>query len=248
MKVAVCLSGQPRFFSQTFPYLKKNILDKFDCDVFLHAWHNPENTGSCYSGASWTNGLTDTIKKDTDLMLLDLYQPKSYKIEPQYENFPTPRPIEEYTHNIAGGTSANVIFSMIYSMCESLKLREQYEIENQIEYDVVIRLRYDFVVWKNIDLNLDFDGGIYYTMSTKSVYPEKLCDWFNFGSSENMTKYSTAFDNMDSYYWDSGVEMAGESILMHHLETNGVKYIGLYEEGFLARDEDLSNRRWGEGN
>ena len=38
MKIALCLSGQARSFEQGYEYYKKNLLDHYDVDVFIHTW------------------------------------------------------------------------------------------------------------------------------------------------------------------------------------------------------------------
>ena len=38
MKVALCLTGHFRTFDYVFPYLKKNILDVYNPDVFGFVW------------------------------------------------------------------------------------------------------------------------------------------------------------------------------------------------------------------
>jgi hypothetical protein len=42
MKIALCLSGQPRCFEQGFEYHKKNLLDRYDVTVFCHVWQTPK--------------------------------------------------------------------------------------------------------------------------------------------------------------------------------------------------------------
>ncbi len=38
-KVALCLSGQPRFHSgKSYDSLKREIINKYDTDVFIHSW------------------------------------------------------------------------------------------------------------------------------------------------------------------------------------------------------------------
>jgi len=60
MKVALCLSGQPRSFEKGFEYYKKNLLDVYDVDVFLHTWY--------YDFFDYSK-------------LIDLYKPKSIKVQ-----------------------------------------------------------------------------------------------------------------------------------------------------------------------
>ena len=38
MKIAVCISGQPRNYEKGYQELKKWFLGKYDCDVYIHTW------------------------------------------------------------------------------------------------------------------------------------------------------------------------------------------------------------------
>ena len=38
MKLALCLSGQPRSYEKTFYYIKKNLLEHYNVDIFIHSW------------------------------------------------------------------------------------------------------------------------------------------------------------------------------------------------------------------
>ena len=42
MKIALCLSGQPRCVKQGYEFVKRNILDGNDVTVFCHVWETPE--------------------------------------------------------------------------------------------------------------------------------------------------------------------------------------------------------------
>ena len=43
MKIALCLSGQPRVVEVGFQKLNETILQHNDVDVFIHTWFDPEN-------------------------------------------------------------------------------------------------------------------------------------------------------------------------------------------------------------
>ena len=43
MKVAVCISGQPRNYKKGFLEIKKWFLDKYDCDVYIHTWYDTKS-------------------------------------------------------------------------------------------------------------------------------------------------------------------------------------------------------------
>jgi hypothetical protein len=56
MKIALCFSGQARSFEKGYEFYKKNLLDHYDVDVYIHSW-----------------------KFDKQRELLQLYKPLSYE-------------------------------------------------------------------------------------------------------------------------------------------------------------------------
>jgi len=76
MKVALCLSGQIRNAIQhTYAFLKKNLLDLNDVDVFLHTWYGHESTN-----ASFYNSKA-CFKMEDYAYCLDMLKPKKFLIE-----------------------------------------------------------------------------------------------------------------------------------------------------------------------
>jgi hypothetical protein len=82
MKIALCLSGQPRFVEEAYPNIFKTIIEPNDPDVFLHAWYDKDMIGTNfvnYSVNGWDNNKDKSkYQKGTDLKILDLYKPKKY--------------------------------------------------------------------------------------------------------------------------------------------------------------------------
>ena len=80
MKIALTLSGQPRRYQLGFKQLKKWFLDKYDIDVYLHAWKDKEfhkydffNKGKLQK----TYHVEENIYDE----LVELYKPKAYLFE-----------------------------------------------------------------------------------------------------------------------------------------------------------------------
>jgi len=122
LKIALCLHGL--FDSTTdltsngvdgFNYIKANILNKGDVDIYIHSW--------------------DVNKKEK---ILNLYNPKNYVFEEQkdFSNIihsrglhllpNTPRPISS-------------VMSHIYGVTEAIKLC----FDSSVEYDIIIKARFD---------------------------------------------------------------------------------------------------------
>ena len=48
MKVAVCMSGQPRLLEECYGYITKNIIEPNNADVFMHGWYDEESLSKPY--------------------------------------------------------------------------------------------------------------------------------------------------------------------------------------------------------
>jgi hypothetical protein len=40
MKLALCLSGMPRHFKESYQSIKENLIDLYDTDVFIDIWND----------------------------------------------------------------------------------------------------------------------------------------------------------------------------------------------------------------
>jgi len=200
MKIALCLSGQPRGLPYSIDLIKENVIEPNSItDVFLHAWHNEEDAGKFYNSAQpHQNGRVGRIKQNTESMLLNGFQPKKWIIEPQ-KRFPE-------TWGMKADPTANqeLLASSFYSVYQANELKSQYEKENNFVYDIVIRSRYD----------LYFDREIlvenYYNKLDKIIVMKKfqdaqdakqnvdkpMVDIFAIGNSKHINVFSSVYPNM----------------------------------------------------
>jgi len=123
MKVALCLHGL--FNSQQdvnsdgfngYIYIKNNILNKFDTDVFIHSW-----------------------EPDMQPLLEILYQPKKAIFEPQKDFSEL---IKERRLDTVEGCprSPQSVLSHLYSVTEVMKLPHE---QTGVKYDMIIKARFD---------------------------------------------------------------------------------------------------------
>lgn len=136
LKIAFLLSGHIR---------KNSILEgiqKF-CNfenhhVFIHTW---DNIGLKDHSPNQETLLNDEVTPTTVISEINKYTNlKKFEIE-NNKNWVES---QEITHNYFNFSSEEVfIKSQLYSVNKSYKLMEEYSKENNIEYDVVIKLRFD---------------------------------------------------------------------------------------------------------
>jgi len=82
MKIALILAGQPRFYKEVFPTIRKHILDKYDCDVYAHAWWDKNDEVDKLHASAWIDTSRIKIDKDFSSTFIKLYNPTKFLFEP----------------------------------------------------------------------------------------------------------------------------------------------------------------------
>lgn len=238
-KVALCISGHLRTFESNFKSVKEHILDRFDCDVFIHTWD--------VLGLSYRPGDSNLHITETRLVvdkLQKLYQPKKLVVE-KTKQFPVTPIMHQRSreHRDIPG-----ILSMFYKVEECNKLRKEYETEQNINYDFVIRFRGD--LWMEEPFPIDAR-----TTSNHLYLPiygnfGGACDQLAFGSPQMIDKYCSLYSNIERCL-RSGATLNPEKLLLFHLEMHNtpivkvsVRYVIRRANG-LVQDNMLLERAWG---
>lgn len=193
MKIAFCLFGgtgqKVKRQSQVSGNLDNSLIDPSICynhykhfgflgdnvDVFFHTW--------------------DTPFED---LLVELYQPKKYSIEPTQDfgvRLPDrtipPKKEQEY------GTK-----SRFYSTNQVTELWSQYAKENDVQYDFVFLTRFDILFSVAMDYE-KYDNKYFYLQH--SPYLEKkewniwhAADWWFMGNPKDLYHFGTMYEDIDS--------------------------------------------------
>jgi hypothetical protein len=179
-KIALCISGQPRMVEAGHYYHLKNILYKNDVTVFIHTWET---------------------ENDLHEQALDLYQPAGAIVEKPleidlsaYTNTPPPSP----NWKVKDGRMST--YAQMYAIHHTMKLKQEYEKNNSIKFDWVVRSRFDFAINTRIPFD-ELDNSKLYIPNCRMT-PERNFgnDQFAFSSSENMDKYAEVFEHYDEFY------------------------------------------------
>jgi hypothetical protein len=232
MKVALCISGQPRLVKTGFLAHQKFILNKYDTDVFIHTWYD-ENT-DVINECGGVYEVNENIIKE----ITDLYKPVKYIIEKQKTD------LIQVTHPFPGPPIFPQV-SMFYSMMKSNDLKTEYEKENNFEYDVVIRSRFDSGLLKDIDLTIVNPNIIIGIDAIDSIL---LCDWLFYGNSKTMDKVVDVYNNIPELNKITKI-FCGENVLWANIEKHSVEVKKLYpnqqgESLVLIRNYEPHNRCW----
>jgi len=236
MKIALCLSGQPRVVDIGFQKLNQSILQNNDVDVFIHTWFDLENlnTNSIIPGREGHTLDSQAIDK-----LVNYYQPKRIMVE-KSKNWKRRYDIPDkcFTNawtwalevkdgiEVAKDYICNTTNSMFYSMMMANLIKEQYSIETDIQYDFIIRNRIDYsphVVLNFNNMILDNDVLLYQDLNQPDGM---ISDWFAMGRTNAMNVFCGVYNHIGQLirqsnqidgYW------CNELLLKHHIANNKIK-------------------------
>jgi hypothetical protein len=169
MRIAVCFSGQIRTGVEASPNLLRFIGELLPhTDFFIHSWDI--ETKKNYN-ASRIISKPSKLTQSTIDKIKEIYQPKKIVIE----NWNTVS--ENDTVYINGIKLTHLIPPMWYSFGKSVEYKTEYEIENNFEYDYVIKLRPDIIFPKNRCLKTEIQLGNF--IDTSNIYIENRQEYID---------------------------------------------------------------------
>ena len=211
VKLALCFSGDPRTYNKCFKSIKFNLLDKFDCDIFVSTYKT-----------------TNKIKND----ILNLYKPKKYNfhdknnitkmvseyaanledikinILPVFENKNTDDMVftnncedfffnyDKYENNFEYRKLAVNALCQFFGIYDVSNLCKEYMLNTKTEYDYILRLRLDNTFSDNFVINELKENELlvndlqYYSNSIK------LHDHFFMAKSYTFFKIASLYNNI----------------------------------------------------
>jgi hypothetical protein len=252
-KLALCISGHIRNFNNTYLNLFNNLVSKLDIDIFIHTWDvigtqvkRSDSIGIGYNIIPINNEFINLIKK---------INPKKYLIEnfsSKINTFKVPSKIFMYGApvNSLGVVNSTArpenIISQLYSIDQSYSLLEKYEQENKINYDIIIKMRFDFSLDCQIPeeeiLNC-IDKNIIYTLNKnkstssfdncsmckenfhKGIHDNIISDLFLFGNNKIMKHYMSLYKNYYDLYLNLTNNISFNDINLSY-ELENIKFIG----------------------
>jgi len=201
MKIALCFTGQARSFQKGFEYYKKNLLDVYDVDVYIHTWQ--------FDGEEKLIELYEATKIITEPVLVT-------DADTKYTNTPNP---QKYPPRFT--------YSALYSINECRMLM----MSTEIEYDWVIKTRTDYALNVQIPFEQLDNTKLYIPNCRMVPERDFGNDQFAFSSQSNMDKYMSTFQNMDKYYEAGtqyiGENMMQANLHEHNLHGENLVYVNM---------------------
>lgn len=256
--VAICISGQLRGFTDNASRLQKNLVGKNSTTYFIDTWEKASLSNSRFNrvnrfiGNELFNLLPNSIKMPVDFMhtfpslTKELTKPLTFDINNEFIKNLVPGSItrienelifEENVMKQNGNLKHRGNFNqakMYYKISQCNDLMNQYSVEKNINFDVVIRIRPD------LDISIDnLDDYIEFAKKNKNIvlisYPTAFGygDQFAIGSKYAMDIYSSvwklvsqssSFKYCESFD-DYAEQHVGEALLANHLLYQGIKCV-----------------------
>jgi hypothetical protein len=211
VKLALCFSGDSRTYAKCIASIKNNLLDKFDCDVFVSTYQT-----------------TNEIKDD----IINLYKPKKYNFHNKNN---ITEVVSKYSHNLGVVKINNInVFDdnvvddlkctnnfedyffnyseyekhfvydnvnigalcQFFGIYDVAKLCKEYMLEHKIQYDFILRIRLDDFFYNEFILNELEENEI--MVNTIPYYSNsiKIQDHFFMCKPETFFKISSLYNNI----------------------------------------------------
>ena len=215
MNIAICVSGSIRYPELGLKSINK-IIPK-DAKIFIHTWKNVKSGKflKTIHRLRAKEGIKEMI--DTDFNLLQ-YPYEKLKVDDFGEMYSDFKLLyDSLKFNFYWRDDVGIL-SMYYSLYQANKLKCEYEKENNILFDKVIRMRFDSdFVRESLDVRktVDFDLCI---PDTRFDY-DGINDQFAIGSSQMMDIYSNVYQDIHNL---TDCVYCGEEILKQQLDRHNI--------------------------
>jgi len=215
MRIAVCISGQPR----TWRTAKDNILRYFDIgvqvDFFIHTWDTNQYRYIDNTNTEWVNKrpnekVTSTEKEE----IIQAFKPKDIEMEDyKSENF------------------VSLWSTLLYSFMKSVHMKRKYEIENDFRYDIVVKTRFD--------TNFFLSGFCNFGISNDKFFIHPVQPLTGFSTMVILSKFSSeynynCFDDVFFYGNSMTMDIIAQSYRWYEKTVNENKSI--IDEGGYVKD------------
>lgn len=216
-RIAVCFSGQPRTWRKCIDTWHNILLQngrRDHVDVFCHLW----NFNTVSNAAGVNNSVSEPVSQEEISELIKFLNPKKILIESE--------------KSFTAQTDTQVIsvpswLSQFYGIMRSARLKKEFEIDNDLMYDVVVRARYDAVYETRI-------SDSYQTVTPNTMHG------FHFGWHESSNRGrmgdiswfsdSMTYDIISDYYLNLslidkkwfGPDWTPEQVFFHYIKKNNI--------------------------
>ena len=253
-KIGVCISGHARNLNKTYLNFLKNLFSELNVNVFIHTWDTTgeqksrsDSIGIGYNENKLSNDLLNNIKKiNPKKIIIENFLLKINKFKIPDSVFMYGAPVNNQGIVNSTARPENII-SQLYSINRSLLLLEEYETQNKMIHDLIIKLRFDFSLDSKLSeeniIKAINDERIIYTLDKRKssssfencikckkefhegIHDSIISDLLLFGSAKSMKKYMRLYDDYYEIYNRIIKDVNLENIRFT-FENRNIKFIG----------------------
>jgi hypothetical protein len=209
VKVACCLSGQPRNYKTGIPNLL-NFFEGVDVDYYAHTWIDSDKYGVVRYSANQKDMSEWSIDSECEAKIIETLKPKKHIFESQIDF----SPIRNYSENYQTNMKPENFLSMTYSRKKSFSLIEESE------YDLVVIGRFDISYQskaKNFINNCSDDILYALHVDGKEWNSTHINDPFLLATPSVIRHAVELYDHFDKYYLE-GTPFCPHRLLMRHMK------------------------------
>ena len=219
MNNAICISGSIRY-----PHIGLESISKIipsNSKIFIHTWSNVKSGRflKTIHELQHKEGIKEMIDTDFDLLQ---YPYEKIKVDDFGETFDELKSLYDSLtfrsfDRLRGRDDVGVL-SMYYSIYQANKLKCEYEKENDIIFDQVIRMRFDSDI---VNDTLDLTKTVNFDLCIPDIRFDYagINDQFAIGSSKTMDIYSNIYKDIHDL---TDCEYCGEQLLQNQLKKNNI--------------------------
>ena len=210
MKVALCLSGMPRFWDRI------DLDDYGNVDIFIHSWSTSSNFYNCLDKLYPKSVATKYL---ADIKLIQHFKPMNWKFESFNHKSYYFSSLYEKFRNCEGESRQSVI-PMYYGVKKSIEMA----LDSGTKFDIIIRSRFDIKLLQQIRYKINNSINI-----PDQFHHMGLCDQFAYGEPELMREYSKVYDYLED---TPDIQLNPEIILKDFLHQKNIN-INLTSDEFI---------------
>uniref|UniRef100_A0A6C0H0D2 Uncharacterized protein n=1 Tax=viral metagenome TaxID=1070528 RepID=A0A6C0H0D2_9ZZZZ len=174
-KIAICFSGHPRSYKKCYENIKKYLLDRYDCDIFISSYFMSDEISNdiinIYNPIKYIFHNSYIIQKKSDIyndtlgkikyLNVGLGNEKSHNID--YKNYNLDNILNNAFHidkininNLTYEYIPSIFISQLFGIYDVSQLCFEYMNLNSIKYNYILRMRLDtHIINKSGNENLE---------------------------------------------------------------------------------------------
>lgn len=244
MRIALCISGQPRTWERCYQNWVDNIMPGVEKDVFFHLWDYNSLPSIINTIPGAPPNYNKKISEDEKESIVNTLNPKKYKFDnkaiPNRSNDPSF--INEFVKTPLGWWCRGQYYSLWYAA----QLRRQYELENNFEYDIVFRMRTDLFFLKPVSVPEKIEYNSMYSTNNgwmENVGTFMIGDTFYFADSftyDQISQFIHGLDFIDTFnVVDPHITFHPPEVAFYpFIKSLGIKNISFPQDYKVARTQE----------